>query len=89
MRVTEKGQVTIPKSIRDRLGIGPGSEVDFVIRDGKTVLVKAESSPDDTDRDQQELREHLVRIRGTGRAGLTSDELIEMTRGPYNDVDDH
>jgi AbrB family looped-hinge helix DNA binding protein len=89
MRVTEKGQVTIPKPIRDRLGIVPGSEVDFVIRDGKTVLVKTESSPDVTDRDQQELREHLVRIRGTGRTGLTSDELIEMTRGPYNDVDDH
>lgn len=30
MRVTEKGQVTIPKDIRDRLKIGPGSEVDFI-----------------------------------------------------------
>mgnify|MGYP001102582754 CR=1 FL=1 len=33
MRVTEKGQVTIPKEIRDRLNIGPGSEVDFVAVD--------------------------------------------------------
>ena len=30
MRVTEKGQVTIPKHVRDRLGIAPGSEVEFV-----------------------------------------------------------
>jgi len=30
MRVTTKGQVTIPKPIRDHLGIGPGSEVEFV-----------------------------------------------------------
>lgn len=28
-RVTEKGQVTIPKEIRDRLGIHPGDEIDF------------------------------------------------------------
>ena len=32
MRVTTKGQVTIPKGIRDRLGIGPGSEIDSIQR---------------------------------------------------------
>ena len=32
MRVTTKGQVTIPKHIRDHLGIGPGSEVEFSSR---------------------------------------------------------
>ena len=39
MRVTEKGQVTIPKDIRDRLAIEPGSEVDFVVsKDGVKVV---------------------------------------------------
>jgi AbrB family looped-hinge helix DNA binding protein len=89
MRVTEKGQVTIPKPVRDRLGIVPGSEVDFVFRDGRTVLVKIEPGREDSDHRLQELREHLARIRGTGKVGLTSAELIDMTRGPYNDVDDH
>ena len=39
MRVTEKGQVTIPKDLRDALGIGPGSEVDFE-RKGNTLVVR-------------------------------------------------
>ena len=42
MRVTEKGQVTIPKDIRDRLNIGPGSEVDFVADEkGARLIVVA------------------------------------------------
>ena len=39
MRVTTKGQVTIPKEIRTHLGIGPGSEVDFVISGDDVTLV--------------------------------------------------
>ena len=38
MRVTDKGQVTIPKDLRDELGIGPGSEVSFQ-RSGDTLVV--------------------------------------------------
>ena len=44
--VTSKGQVTIPKPVRDRLGIGPGSRVDFrQAADGRIVLEKAEGQP--------------------------------------------
>ena len=40
--VTSKGQVTIPKPVRDRLNIKPGSQVDFELaEDGRVVLVKA------------------------------------------------
>ncbi|RWK37653.1 MAG: AbrB/MazE/SpoVT family DNA-binding domain-containing protein [Mesorhizobium sp.] len=39
MRVTTKGQVTIPKEIRDRLGIGPGSEVEFLATDDGVRVV--------------------------------------------------
>ena len=40
--VTAKGQVTIPKAVRDALSIGPGSSVDFVMDpDGRIVLRKA------------------------------------------------
>lgn len=38
--VTSKGQVTLPKNIRDALGIGPGSEVDFEVTEGQVVLRK-------------------------------------------------
>lgn len=46
MRVTEKGQVTIPKEIRDRLGIGPGSEVDFIASGSGAMLVKIAEASD-------------------------------------------
>jgi AbrB family looped-hinge helix DNA binding protein len=43
-RVTERGQVTIPKKLRDRLGIRPGQTVDFRQEEGKIVLTKGASS---------------------------------------------
>ena len=47
MRVTEKGQVTIPKEIRDRLKIGPGSEVDFVAdeKGARLVVISGAGGP--------------------------------------------
>jgi len=39
-KVTKKGQVTIPKKIREAVGIKPGSEVSFQIRNGECVLRK-------------------------------------------------
>jgi antitoxin PrlF len=44
--ITVKGQVTIPKHIRDALGLTPGSAVDFAVnREGQVVLNKADSAP--------------------------------------------
>ncbi|ROZ62016.1 AbrB/MazE/SpoVT family DNA-binding domain-containing protein [Ramlibacter sp. WS9] len=40
MRVTQKGQVTIPKHIRAAAGIGPGSEMEFVVEAGKIIINK-------------------------------------------------
>jgi hypothetical protein len=70
------------------MGIGPGSNVEIVFQDGKPVLIKAEAGRVDADRRVEELREHLTRIRGSGKSDLTSDEIMDLTRGPYNDVDD-
>ena len=46
MRVTEKGQVTIPKDLRDALGIGAGTEVEFERRDDTIVVRKVDVGPD-------------------------------------------
>jgi len=73
MRVTEKGQVTIPKDLRDALGIGAGSEVEFERRDD-TLVVRKIAGRNSRGR---ALVEHL---RGRGDIGLTTDEIMALTR---------
>ncbi len=73
--VTVKGQVTIPKPVRDHLGLSPGDQVEFeVLPDGRVRLRKAEAEPGpSTDR--------FARLMGRATAGLTTDEIMAMTRG--------
>jgi AbrB family looped-hinge helix DNA binding protein len=74
-KVTAEGQVTIPKSVLDQLGIGPGSEVEFRrVADGRIVLEKAGSSAA-TDADR------FKKLRGDAGPGLSPDEIMAMTRG--------
>jgi len=71
--VTSKGQVTIPKPVRDRLGIGPGSVVDFeMAADGRIVLVK---------RGGARPKSRFEALRGRAGAGLSTDEIMALTRG--------
>jgi antitoxin PrlF len=73
MRVTEKGQITIPKELRDALGIGAGTEVEFERRNDAIVVRKAKTG---TTRG-----ERLVdRMRGRGDVELTTDEIMALTR---------
>ncbi len=74
MRVTEKGQVTIPKELRDELGIGPGSEVAFR-RDGDAIVVRKVSGG------VTRGRRVVERLRGRGDVQMTTDEIMALTRG--------
>ena len=89
MRVTTKGQVTIPKDVRDRLGIRAGSEVDFVERaDGAIELVK---NAEDRMREKairRSLDEWFRLVEGSGDSGLTTDDIMTMTRD-RDDRDHH
>lgn len=60
-RVTDKGQTTIPKPLREKYGISPGDEVRWIDTENGIRLVKAEQSsargllaPDEADRDERE-----------------------------------
>ena len=87
MRVTVKGQVTIPKEIRDRMGIGPGSEVDFISEEGGVRLVAVDENLS-REESAQRFREMLGRMAGTlDLGGMTTDEYIEWLRGPREDLD--
>ncbi len=72
--VTRKGQVTIPKLVRDRLGINPGSKVDFeVAEDGRAFLRRVGKTAVKPSR--------FERMRGTATSGLTTEEIMGLTRG--------
>jgi len=87
MRLTIKGQVTIPKQIRDHLGIGPGSEVEFVAMEGgaRLVAVNENLSGEEASR---KFRDTLARMTGTlDLKGMTADEYMEWLRGPRENLD--
>ena len=74
MRVTTKGQVTIPARIREYLGIRPHAEVEFQVRDGQVVLVKAEAAAENG-------TGKFAGVRGILAHSLTTDEWMKATRG--------
>jgi AbrB family looped-hinge helix DNA binding protein len=74
-KVSEKGQITVPKSLRDRLGIRPGDELDVIDDGGRLVLSRA--MPDDP----------VAAVYGIlDAAGRSTDEFIEELRGPVDAV---
>jgi antitoxin PrlF len=71
-RMTTKGQVTIPRRLRDHLGLKPGSDVDFdIAEDGRVYLRTRDKAPES----------RFARIRGSAKGGMTTDELMALTRG--------
>jgi AbrB family looped-hinge helix DNA binding protein len=72
VRVTSKGQVTIPQSIREQLGIQPGADVRFEI-DGDSIRITKQA---DSDRG----RGLIERMRGRARGGMSTDEIMALTR---------
>lgn len=70
MRVTQKGQVTIPLPVRRALGIQPGSDVEFELDErGARLLV-------DSDRAAKEID----RMRGAGAGEMSTEEILALTR---------
>jgi len=73
MRVTIKGQVTIPQPIREKMGISQATEIDFMEEKGRFYLVKKKSSNAATGK--------FSRLRGIATVKMTTDEIMALTRG--------
>lgn len=72
MRVTTKGQVTIPQEIRKKMGITPAVEIDFIEEKDRVYLVKRRGKP---------KRMHTFRnLRGIANVKMTTDEIMALTR---------
>ena len=73
--ITQKGQVTIPKHIREKLGVGPGDRVAFAANDrGDVLLCAAKSEKSDFMAAIEEAARHF-------NLGMSADEWLDITRG--------
>lgn len=77
MRITAKGQVTIPKEIRNRLGLLPHTRVEFELAGDHARIRKAAAKNGEGDRG----RLALEALRGTARVRVSADEIMALTRG--------
>jgi AbrB family looped-hinge helix DNA binding protein len=75
MRITSKGQVTIPAEIRERAGLLPQTEVEFEF-DGKVVrIVRAKVRKSDG-----RGARVVAHLRGRGDVAMSTDEIMALTR---------
>jgi AbrB family looped-hinge helix DNA binding protein len=74
MQITSKGQVTIPVEIRERLGMLPNTEVEFELVGDGVVIRKANGT-------RRRGRSVVARMRGRATVGLSTDEILAITRG--------
>ncbi len=74
MRVTSKGQVTIPAEIRDKLGLLPDTEVVFQISGGRAVISKLRKK-------RQRGQGVVAHMRGRASTRMSTDEIMALTRG--------
>lgn len=76
MKITSKGQVTIPLDIRERLGLLPHTEVDFVV-DGKGARIIPRPAGQSARGTQV-----IGRLRGSGTIKMSTDQIMALTRKP-------
>lgn len=80
-RVTSKGQVTIPKRIRDEFGIEAGQDVEFVITDEGELKVRTKDSP------MERLRDIQNRVRGREES-IDVDEIRRRAKREWSSLDE-
>lgn len=71
MRVTTKGQVTIPRNVREKLGIVPQTNIDFQEENGKFYIVKTTKT---------KRTDKFKKFRGIASSQMTTDEILKLTR---------
>lgn len=77
MRITSKGQVTIPAELRELFGLLPHSEVE-IVESKEGVLIKKKKKGD-------QRGDKLIRhMAGSGTVKMTTDEIMRLTRGDHD-----
>lgn len=73
MRITSKGQITIPRDIRNKMGMLPQTEVEFVV-EGNTVVLRSVQGAANRGKRVVEA------LRGRATIKMTTDEIMALTR---------
>jgi AbrB family looped-hinge helix DNA binding protein len=74
MKITSKGQVTIPLEMRKRYGLRPRTEVEFAPAEDGVLIRPARNQ-------RARFREWIRRTRGSATVKITTDEVMKLTRG--------
>ncbi len=75
MRITSKGQVTIPIEIREKLGLLPDTDVQFIVK-GDSVWIRRK-----TESSSRRPRDLINRMRRKATVEMRTDEILALTRG--------
>ena len=73
--VTSKGQVTIPKKVRDYLGLAAGSAVDFEVSGKGEVTLRPAGRP------SRRRKSRFAKLRGRATVTMRTDDILALTRG--------
>jgi AbrB family looped-hinge helix DNA binding protein len=73
MRITSKGQVTIPQNVREQMGLLANTDVEFFVSGNKVYLQKAENN-------EGRGKDLIACMKGKGTVALRTDEILTMTR---------
>ncbi len=74
--ITSKGQVTVPKSIRESLGLKAGSKVEFAVLEGGQIVLR-KIGP----RVKSDFAKRLDKVRGSFKSDLSTNEIMKILRG--------
>lgn len=74
--VTSKGQVTIPKRVRDGLGLKAGSKVEIEMQSGRVAILKPTGKAKKSD-----YARRIESVRGILKLGMSTDEFMKLMRG--------
>jgi len=83
--LTTKGQVTIPKRVRDYLGLSPGDTVRFEYTEDGAVRIVA---PRKSGQGKGRKASRFAALRGTRKSGMSTDEIMNLLRGYGDDAGD-
>jgi len=74
MKITSKGQVTIPMDIREKAGLLPHTDVEFAV-EGKNVVIRKARRTDSRG------NQVVAALRGKGTVRMSTDQIMALTRG--------